>query len=618
MRFITPFTTGILALAGALQGQNIVGQYSVPFSLNIGVPLPYVGLAQFYTPDGAGALLLFNPPDDSLHRFDSSGKELWSASLSFGSLQGAVTGMAVAADGIYLGGQMNGALPGQTGAGNYDAFAVKYDLSGKTLWTTQFGTSDGDFVRAIAVAPDGVYILGVSAPSNFFIRKTDANGNEIWTRRYKDATLGDIEVAAADVTGVYFFGPTPLIGARVVRKFDSAGNDLWTHRLDVTGTITGIAPDGQGVYVAFLGPNVSVRRLDLTGSEVWTREYGPTSYSTSIAADTSGFYLSGVASNALSGQCYAGQGDVFLMRFGQFGDPLWTREFGAAGFDRRVQVSIGASEVDVSSAQSSSGAIYLTRLEKSSAPVTDSKPRIEMECVLNSGSYLGGGVAPGEIVTILGSNMGPADVVKLQPTSDGRIPTSLAGARILFNGEPAPLAQQSSAIVPYDVAGKSTVDVQVEYNGVQSAAVTVPVFDSRLGVFSYGPNGSGQAAIINEDGTINSSFNPAARGSVVSIYATGAGLPDPPGADDQITPGNPPVYKSTIYIRLESDGSCDYSPSFLAEVLYYGGVANSVPGLVQINAKLPLDVPPGDAVPLYFLTDPNSSTVEQSVTIAIQ
>jgi hypothetical protein len=86
-----------------------------------------------------------------------------------------------------------------------------------------------------------------------------------------------------------------------------------------------------------------------------------------------------------------------------------------------------------------SAAVFVTRIEKASAPVTNSTPRINMDCVLNSASYLGGGVAPGEIVTILGSSIGPADVVKFQPTTDGHIPTGITGTRILFNGEPAPL-----------------------------------------------------------------------------------------------------------------------------------------------------------------------------------
>jgi uncharacterized protein (TIGR03437 family) len=618
MTYIKSVVVSVLVLTGQSQGQNILGQYSVPFNLAIGYPLPYVALSQMYTPDGAGGLFLFNLPDNSLHRFDSSGNELWNVSFSFGSLQGGFASMAVASDGVYLAGYVNGALPGQTNAGNYDAFAVKYDLSGKTLWTIEFGTSAGVYARSVAVAPDGVYVLGVSTPSNLFIRKSDPNGNEIWTRQFQDPTLMDIEMAAADSTGVYFSGPTAY---NIVRKFDSAGNDLWTNQLDRSSIVTGIAPDGQGgAYVAFVWPSgLSVRNVDSTGAETWTHAY-VTSPIGSIAADATGFYLSGVVSDALPGQCYAGQGDIFLMRFDSEGIPLWTREFGTAGPERQAQISIGAAEVDVSGFTGSSAATYVTRLEESSAPATDSNPRILNECVLNSANYLGGGVAPGEIVTILGSSMGPPDVTKLQTTPDGRIPTSIAGAQILFNGEPAPLiyvsAQQSSAIVPYDVAGNPTVNVQVAYNGVQSSVVTVPVFDSRAGVYSYGPNGTGQAAVINEDGTVNSPFNPAARGSVISIYATGGGLPQPPGADDQITGDSLSPFNGSAYIRLDGYGCC-CEPYFPANVLYYGGAPQSVPGLVQINAQLPLDVPPGDAVPLYFGLDPNSS-IEQMVTIAVQ
>jgi uncharacterized protein (TIGR03437 family) len=103
--------------------------------------------------------------------------------------------------------------------------------------------------------------------------------------------------------------------------------------------------------------------------------------------------------------------------------------------------------------------------------------------VLNAASYLGGGVAPGEIVTILGSAMGPADLASLQVTRAG-VPVTLAGVRILFDGQPAPLIyvsdRKSSAIVPYDVAGKATVDIQVEYKGVLSRAVKMPILQSRL------------------------------------------------------------------------------------------------------------------------------------------
>ena len=627
MRQIQLLSLFAISLTSALYGQNILGQYMLPYQpLQTG---PYYVVAQFATPDGSGGLFYFDPSANTLHRFDSTGKELWNTSLSFGSLptsQGLVSGLAVAADGVYLGGHTNGALPGQTNAGSYDPFLVKYDLTGKMLWTRQFGTAATEYVRTVALGPNGVYVLGVAGPTTpfgFFVQLIDPSGNEVWTRNFTDAVLSNLVGASADATGVYFFGYTAAFNTNILRKFDASGNDLWTYQFDKQSLILNAAPDGQGVYVEFFSddgagdPKLSVRRLDPNGSEIWTRDNLPSSASGAIAADVTGFYLAAPTLSTLPGQCYAGDLDVFLMRFDTGGAPLWTREWGTAGPDRPASIAIGASSVDVSGF-SAGQTTFVTTLEKSSAAPTQTT--IHNECVLNAANYLGGGVAPGEIVTIIGSAMGPSELVKLQPTADGQIPTTLAGARILFNGEPAPLIyvsdQQSSAIVPYDLAGKSSASVQVEYNGVQSSPVVVPVFDARLGVFSFGENGAGEGAIINEDGTVNSPFNPAAAGTFVSIYATGGGLTSPVGADNQITGANPMPISASTYVRLDSDGSCD-APYYPAAISYYGGAPESVPGLMQINVQLPAGAPVGDAVPLYIGLNSGPS-VEQMVTIAIR
>ena len=619
--------TGILVLSSVAHGQDILNQFSVPHTE--GFNQQFSVEAQFVAPDGSGRLFLFNAADGTLHKFDSTGTELWATPpLGIASLQGVVEAMSVTASGIYLAGQVNGALPGQANAGSYDAFLQRYALNGTLLWTREFGTADGDFVSAIAPDAIGVYVLGNTVAGNgplsgSFVSRYDSAGNQLWTRQFAAGSSINRVGAAADSTGLYFFGYSfATLGYSAVRKFDTAGNALWTYPFDPTDIILGVAPDGQGAYVLFFPggePEYSVRRLDLTGAETWTRKIIASSTGGFISVDTGGFYVAGTADTALPGQCYAGAGDVFLMRFDTNGSLLWTREFGTADFERPAQVSIGAAAVDVTGVLSTDSA-FLTTIEKSSAPVSPSQPTIRWECVLNAANYLGGGVAPGEIVTILGSAIGPSELARLQVGSDGHVPTTLASTRILFDGEPTPLIyvsdQQSSAIVPYDVAGRATVNVQVEYNGVLSNPVKAQVFATRAGIFSFGASGTGQGAIVNEDGTINSAYNPAARGSVVSIYATGSGLPQVPGADDQITGSNPSQFKDTAYIRLTSDGSCD-SPYFAAEVLYYGGAPQSVPGLVQINARLPLGMPMGDAVPLYFGLDPDSS-IEQAVTIAVQ
>ena len=311
MRLFQTIAFNILTCAGAVRGQTMLNQFSVPFDYQPSVP--FFEFSQFAAPDGSGGMLLFALTDNSLRRFDSTGKQLWSAAFNFGSAQGAVAAMAVTADGVLLGGQVTGALPGQTSAGSYDAFAAKYDFKGNNLWIKQFGTANGEYTRAIAINAAGFYTLGVSdGPNRLFIRSSDANGNEIWTRYFNDPSLVDIMGGSADATGIYFFGEE-LKGYNVLRKFDSSGNDVLSYAFDPAAIITGAAPDGQGVYVSHLElPANYVSRIDLTGHEVWKRQMPASDVATMIVTDGTGFYIAGGVDAALPGQCYAGNGDTWV------------------------------------------------------------------------------------------------------------------------------------------------------------------------------------------------------------------------------------------------------------------------------------------------------------------
>jgi hypothetical protein len=112
---------------------------------------------------------------------------------------------------------------------------------------------------------------------------------------------------------------------------------------------------------------------------------------------------------------------------------------------------------------------FVAKFEKTAAAIGSSAPRVFQNCVVNAASFVGGGVAAGEMVTIFGSGIGPDEPVGRVLTEDGKLATTLAGTRVLFNGIPAPLLSvsdnQSSAIVPYAVTGRSSVDIQVEYKG---------------------------------------------------------------------------------------------------------------------------------------------------------
>ena len=226
--------------------------------------------------------------------------------------------------------------------------------------------------------------------------------------------------------------------------------------------------------------------------------------------------------------------------------------------------------------------------------------------MVNAASYLGGGVAPGEIVTIFGSAIGPPQLVPLLVTEDGRLATNLADTSILFNGIAAPLIyvsdKQSSAIVPYGVGGRASVDVQIEYRGVRSEVITVPLLASRPGVFSVNASGQGQGAILNQDGTLNSPANPAERGSVITLYATGGAETAPGVMDGQILGGTLPRASLPVSVMFDLTTNEFQAPSKPAEVLYAGGVKGSVAGLLQVNLRVPANiVRTGDAVAFLLI-----------------
>jgi uncharacterized protein (TIGR03437 family) len=240
--------------------------------------------------------------------------------------------------------------------------------------------------------------------------------------------------------------------------------------------------------------------------------------------------------------------------------------------------------------------------------VTAAPPTIEG--VVNAASSLSGGVAPGEIVSIYGSALGPDSPVSMSPPVSGVVGAVLAGTRVWFNDLPAPLlfvsSKQVGAVVPYKVADQSSVQIQVEVGGVKSPALSVAVVDTAPGIFTLNQAGSGPGAVLNQDYSLNSASNPAPAGSVVMIYATGAGATNPVGVDGLITSEalSMPIQPVSVTIGGQQ-----------AEVLYAGSAPALIAGALQVNAKIPSTVAHG-AVPVVLSIGLASSG--SNVTIAVQ
>src|SRR5208282_2969561 len=112
------------------------------------------------------------------------------------------------------------------------------------------------------------------------------------------------------------------------------------------------------------------------------------------------------------------------------------------------------------------------------------------------------------------------------------------GVQVLFNNVAAHLLyagpHQINAIVPSSVFGQDTATVQIVTPNGTLTGPSLSVVLSEPEVFQNTPPmpAGGAAIALNQDGSINSPDNPAAGGSIVTIWATGAGLLDNYGAQD--------------------------------------------------------------------------------------
>jgi len=252
---------------------------------------------------------------------------------------------------------------------------------------------------------------------------------------------------------------------------------------------------------------------------------------------------------------------------------------------------------------------------------------VSVDFVNNAASNQFLGIAPGEIVTLKGSGLGPTQLVSAGVGSGGSYPTQLSGTSVQFNGVAAPLlytsATQVLAVAPYGVTGPA-VSVTATYQDQASVPATIQVFAAAAGLFTADGTGAGQAAAINQDGTINSASNPAPLGSVISLYATGGGQTLPAGVDGQVSA--PPLAGQSLPVVASTGPTCAGSTCVGGpqRLQYAGPAPGEIAGLMQINVLLtPLSVQPGSAVPVAIIVGPaggglGSSISQSNVTIAVR
>jgi len=199
------------------------------------------------------------------------------------------------------------------------------------------------------------------------------------------------------------------------------------------------------------------------------------------------------------------------------------------------------------------------------------------------------------------------------------LPTVLADISVLVAGQPAPLyfvsPRQINFLMPSNAPTSGTVDLQVVQNStgqVLGFNSQVPMNVSSPALFTQGSTGTGQVAALNQDGSVNSSSNPAPHGTVIQLFGTG------PGAVSGAPPdGSPAQGQTSTASQPRVIIGTDFVPP---DAIQYSGLAPGLVGVWQINVKIPDTVAPSNqvVVVVVYQSIPSNDPQRIRTTIAVK
>jgi hypothetical protein len=251
-------------------------------------------------------------------------------------------------DGGYL-------IGGQTesfGDGGYDIYLVKTDASGTEEWSQTFGGENNDVATSVIQALDGGYLLAGSTrsfgngSSDMYLVKTDANGTEEWFKTF-GGTAYDYAYSIFQTSdgGYLIGGQTESFGNgssdMYLVKTDASGNEEWSKTFggENNDSAYSVIQTSDGGYLlggrteSFGNGNndMYLVKTDANGTEEWFKTFGGTAnhYAYSILQTSDGGYLLGGVTNSFGN----GEYDMHLVKTDASGTEEWSQTFGGENFE---------------------------------------------------------------------------------------------------------------------------------------------------------------------------------------------------------------------------------------------------------------------------------------------
>ena len=474
-------------------------------------------------------------------------------------------------------------------------FVSKLSADGRVLlFSTLFGGTKGfdDSVTGLTIDASGrIHIAGRAGATDFpitgagpvqpvsFFALLDRTGSQLlYSTPISD--YSDLRIAV-DANG------NSYVAGNILLKFDSAGALLYKRYLGAE--LTGVVPlnDGGAVMVGQTGaPDFPTRDTLLPCSANLPRDSAAVSPSPFPGVNNAVLIRLDSAGNLVhSSMLYFGSNTYIRgLALGPDGSLY------LAGSSDSTLLPVGPILIPARSQPPNSGFGFAFRLDWQQIHTGLPAP----SCMVSGATLAPVPAAPLTVATLFGSHLGPASGVQYLLDAEGRVPTQLAGTSVTVGDTPAPVLyaqdQQVNFIIPGGLTGDTTT-ICVEVAGVKSCLFAY-VATYAPGILRMGNN----YAVQNQDGTLNTPANPAARGSIITIYGTGFGpytrsVPDGRLAELSL---NPLSHPPQAFFR--NDPTCMGGGAFCypgprgtvpGDVLFAGASPLIVNGVTVINVRIP-------------------------------
>jgi len=334
------------------------------------------------TSDSLNGETITGTQDTYLIHYNAVGQRQWTRLLG---VTGTSTGsQAIAHDSnnnLYIVGDAQGDLDGNTLTGTMDGYLSKFSADGTKQWTKLVGVSSKS-VQGLAVATDtndNVYVAWRTSgalhgntqtgSNDFALTKYDASGTRQWTQQL-GATSSDTlpyDIAIDSNANIYVFGQTngnldgnTLAGTQdgFITKYDTGGVKQWTVQIGDSGLwlyakaiaidsndnlfVTGFLNTGASLYGEPLTGTSDgfLIKYDNTGTRQWVALQGlsgSSAYNYGITTDSAdNIYVGGTTYAAFTGNTLTGAADGTLIKYDTNGTRQWVMQFGTASLETSV------------------------------------------------------------------------------------------------------------------------------------------------------------------------------------------------------------------------------------------------------------------------------------------